>query len=102
MYKLVEGHRIHGQVTHRIKVSFGRLAKDNLINIYAYIAEDSVVGARKVKKELVRLAHSLNDFPEEFSNPPRVFLHLWKNSPPGFQCFGNEKTPSYTNSKNLF
>ena len=25
VYKLVEGYRIHGQVTHRIIVSFGRL-----------------------------------------------------------------------------
>jgi len=43
------------------------LAKKHLDNIYDYIAEDSIVAARKVKKELVNLAHSLNDFPLKFS-----------------------------------
>lgn len=42
-------------------------AKKNLDAIYDYIAEDSVVAARKVKKELVNLVSSLNDFPEKFS-----------------------------------
>jgi plasmid stabilization system protein ParE len=51
----------------RLPIRWDRLAKDNLDRIYAYIAEDSVMAARKVKKELVRLAHSLNDFPEKFS-----------------------------------
>ena len=35
--------------------------------IYEYIAEDSVSAARRVKKELIKLAHSLSDFPEKYS-----------------------------------
>lgn len=42
-------------------------AKENLDAIYDYIAEDSVLAARKVKKELVNIARKLNDFPEKFS-----------------------------------
>jgi len=51
----------------KLPIRWDRLAKNNLDDIYAYIAEDSVTAARKVKKELVKLAHSLNDFPEKFS-----------------------------------
>ena len=51
----------------KLPIRWDRLAKENLDNIYAYIAEDSITAARKVKKELVKLAHSLNDFPEKFS-----------------------------------
>jgi len=42
-------------------------AKENLDAIYDYIAKDSVLAARKVKKELVNIARSLNNFPEKFS-----------------------------------
>ena len=42
-------------------------AKENLDAIYDYMAEDSVLAARKVKKKLVKLVSSLNDFPEKFS-----------------------------------
>ena len=42
-------------------------AKENLDAIYDYIAEDSLLAARKVKKELVNIARNLNDFPEKFS-----------------------------------
>ena len=51
----------------KLPIRWDRLAKNNLDAIYDYIAEDSVAAARKVKKELVKLAHSLNDFPEKFS-----------------------------------
>jgi plasmid stabilization system protein ParE len=51
----------------KLPIRWDRLAKNNLDEIYAYIADDSVAAARKVKKELVKLAHSLNDFPEKFS-----------------------------------
>lgn len=51
----------------KLLIRWDRLAKDKLDDIYAYIAEDSVTAARKVKKELVSLARSLNDFPEKFS-----------------------------------
>ncbi len=43
------------------------MAKEHLNEIYAYIAQDSVNAARHVKKELIKLAGSLNDFPEKYS-----------------------------------
>ena len=51
----------------KLPVHWDRLAKKNLDDIYNYISKDSLSAARKVKKELVTLAHSLNDFPEKFS-----------------------------------
>ena len=51
----------------KLPIRWDRLAKNNLDDIYSFIAEDSVTAARKVKKELVKLTHSLNDFPEKFS-----------------------------------
>jgi plasmid stabilization system protein ParE len=51
----------------KLPIHWDRLAKNNLDDIYNYIAEDSVMAARKVKKELVKLAHRLNDFPKKFS-----------------------------------
>ena len=56
----------------KLPILWDRLAKENLDAVYAYIAEDSVTAARKVKKELVKLAHSLNDFPEKFSTEPQL------------------------------
>jgi len=50
-----------------LPIRWDRLAKNNLDEIYAYIAKDSIIAAQRVKKELVKLAHSLNDFPEKFS-----------------------------------
>ena len=51
----------------KLPIRWDRLAKNNLDNIYDYIARDSVMAARKVKKELIKFARSLNDFPEKFS-----------------------------------
>ena len=51
----------------KLPIRWDKLAKNNLDIIYEYIAKDSIIAARKVKKELVRLAGSLNDFPEKFS-----------------------------------
>ena len=51
----------------KLPIRWDRLAKDNLDNIYSYISRDSVMAARMVKRELIKLAHSLNDFPEKFS-----------------------------------
>ena len=51
----------------RLPIRWDRLAKRNLHDIYNYIAKDSLLAAKKVKKELIKLAHSLNDFPEKFS-----------------------------------
>ncbi len=56
----------------KLPIRWDRLAKKNLDNIYEYIAQDSVVAARKVKKELINLAHSLKDFPEKY--PIETFL----------------------------
>ena len=42
-------------------------AKYNLDRIYDHIAEDSVSAAKHVKKELVKLVGSLNDFPYKYS-----------------------------------
>lgn len=54
-------------VKKKLPIRWDRLAKENLDAIYDYIAEDSVAAARKVKKTLVKLASTLNDFPEKFS-----------------------------------
>ena len=43
------------------------MAKENLDHIYDHIALDSISAARYVKKNLVKLAHSLTDFPEKYS-----------------------------------
>lgn len=50
----------------KLPVRWDRLAKKNLDSIYDYIAQDSFAAARMVKKTLVKLAHSLNDFPEKY------------------------------------
>ena len=51
----------------KLSIRWDRKAKEHLDKIYEYIAEDSVDAARHVKKKLVKLAHSLNDFPEKYS-----------------------------------
>ena len=51
----------------KLPVRWDRKAKENLDNIFDYIAEDSLTAARYVKRELVKLAGSLNDFPEKYS-----------------------------------
>lgn len=51
----------------KLPIRWDTQAKENLDAIYDYIAEDSILAARKVKKELVKLVSSLNDFPEKFS-----------------------------------
>lgn len=51
----------------KLPIRWDKLAKRNLDDIYNYIAQDSEAAARKVKKELVKLAHSLNYYPEKFS-----------------------------------
>jgi plasmid stabilization system protein ParE len=60
------------------------LAKKHLDAIYDYFAQDSILEARKVKKELVKLAHSLSIFPEKFavedylSNEPENYRSVSK------------------------
>lgn len=54
----------------KLPIRWDRLAKENLDQIFEFIAEDSLTAARKVKKELIKPAHSLNDFPEKFSAEP--------------------------------
>lgn len=45
-------------------------AKEDLDAIYNYIYEESSQAAKKVKKELVKLAGSLKDYPERYSVEP--------------------------------
>ncbi|WP_291861144.1 type II toxin-antitoxin system RelE/ParE family toxin [Marinilabilia sp.] len=52
---------------NQLPIKWDRLAKQHLDAIYEYIAEDSVPASRRVKKELIKLAHSLSDFPEKYS-----------------------------------
>lgn len=54
----------------KLPIRWDRQAKENLDQIYTYISKDSITAARKVKKELVKLVQSLNDFPEKFSVEP--------------------------------
>ena len=49
----------------KLPIRWDRLAKKHLDLIYEYIANDSINSAKKVKKELILLAHSLNDFPQK-------------------------------------
>jgi len=51
----------------KLPIRWDRMAKENLDCIYDFIAKDSLDAARYVKKELVKLAHSLSDFPEKYS-----------------------------------
>jgi plasmid stabilization system protein ParE len=50
-----------------LPIRWDKRAKENLDSIFDFIAEDSITSARYVKKELVNLARSLNDFPEKYS-----------------------------------
>jgi toxin ParE1/3/4 len=51
----------------KLPIRWDNKAKENLDGIYDFIAEDSISAARYVKKSLVELARSLNDFPEKYS-----------------------------------
>ena len=51
----------------KLPIRWDKLAKENLDQIFDFIAKDSISAARYVKKELVNLAGSLNDFPEKYS-----------------------------------
>jgi plasmid stabilization system protein ParE len=51
----------------KLPIRWDRLAKESLDNIYNYISQDSPKNAKKIKKELIKLAGSLNDFPEKYS-----------------------------------
>jgi len=55
-------------IKKKLPIRWDRKAKENLDSIYDYIANDSLSAAHCVKKELVKLANSLNDFPEKYSN----------------------------------
>jgi len=59
-------------VRKKLHILWDRLAKESLDDIYHYIFQDSPQNARKVKKELIKLVSSLNDFPEKYSK--EVFL----------------------------
>ncbi len=51
----------------KLPIRWDSLAKKHLDTIYEHIAEDSIPAARMVKKALVKLAHSLNNFPTKYS-----------------------------------
>jgi len=51
----------------KLPIRWDRTAKESLDQIYEYIFQDSHQNARKVKKELIKLVGSLNDFPEKYS-----------------------------------
>jgi len=59
-------------VRKKLPILWDRLARESLNDIYEYILRDSAQNARKVKKELIKLAGSLNDFPDKYSR--EVFL----------------------------
>ncbi|MCK9269165.1 MAG: type II toxin-antitoxin system RelE/ParE family toxin [Bacteroidales bacterium] len=50
-----------------LPIRWDGLAKKHLDSIFEFIAKDSTTAARKVKKELIKLAHSLDDFPKKYS-----------------------------------
>jgi len=54
----------------KLPILWDKKAKANLDDIYEHISKDSIPAARKVKKELIRLARGLNDFPEKYSVEP--------------------------------
>ena len=51
----------------KLPVRWDKLAKENLDAIFDYISNDSVDAAKMVKKEIVKLTRSLNDYPEKFA-----------------------------------
>lgn len=51
----------------KLPIRWDRLAKESLDEIYKRIKQDSPQNARMVKKELITLAGSLNDFQEKYS-----------------------------------
>lgn len=63
-------------VRKKLPVRWDKFAKENLDAIYEYIAQDSVSAAKKVKKELVKLVGSLNDFPEKYPNEKYLINEL--------------------------
>ncbi len=51
----------------KLPIRWDRLGKESLDEICKRIKQDSPQNARMVKKELIKLAGSLNDFPEKYS-----------------------------------
>ena len=51
----------------KLPIRWDRSAKESLDDIYEYILQDSLQNARNAKKELIKLAGSLNDFPDKYS-----------------------------------
>lgn len=52
---------------NKLPIRWDRLARESLNDIYNYICQDSPQNAKKVKRELIKLVGSLNDFPEKYS-----------------------------------
>lgn len=51
----------------KLPIRWDKLAKESLDDIYNYINQDSPQSSRKVKKGLIKLVGSLNDFPDKYS-----------------------------------
>ena len=54
----------------RLPVIWDREARQSLKEIYNYIKKDSPPNARSVRKELLKLAGSLGNFPEKYPREP--------------------------------
>ncbi len=54
-------------IRKKLPIRWDRLARESLDGIYEYILQDSLQNARKIKKELIKLAGSLRDFPDKYS-----------------------------------
>jgi len=64
--------------SRKLPILWDRLAKESLDNIYEYILQDSPQNAGKVKKGLINLVSTLNDFPEKYSRE-EFLLELSEN-----------------------
>lgn len=51
----------------KLTILWDKRAKDNLDSIYNFIAEDSIPAAKHIKKEIIKLVRSLDDYPEKYS-----------------------------------
>jgi len=54
-------------IGRKLPIRWDRLAKQSLDDIYEYIGQNSIQNARKVKKSIVKLVGTINDFPDKYS-----------------------------------
>ena len=63
-------------------VVWDKPAYTSLQKAYSYIKKDSLANAEKVRKEILKIAHSLADHPEKY--PPDKFK---ENNPGNYRAF---------------